>query len=1710
VVSQTGYNIVKEGDLYNSEIATYFVSVSGLRFLYVNPSEAVSFVVPQGRVSSLDIVFGEYFDIDNIKCYLSPINLGDISISYGIESPLESSATISSSGTFIYADIKNAVGFCRITCSGSVDTSVSSLFVEGVRNESMYFGVQNAPISITSIGNSPIGYYGSASEISIYNKDKASSKALVAVAPTGTYIDEYLYLGTTSSGQFYGINQLGITQPSFDKILTTQDSFVYSDESGLVNLWDIVSTSSSYFTVNSDSLSFVASFINADIHVARPAHGYNESSVLGLVCKDTFTTDQSFVASLKIKFTDSSFDSYDKSWVYKPNKFLFGFTNSFPIQEPLLSYSSLDQGSYSRQGGSLAAVWVGADNKEQGTLYVGAAANDGDFSSNNILSSFDEVRTVHNGHSILSAYSLESISEFVLYEENYTDGTLQAPWRTLKVSYDHLSGKAVFLFDGVIVGEYVFSSGSFFEGSRFFLSFVGFGGAEVAVKDFFVSVDEYLTLYSNQSSATAYGSKDSTQLPYKLVDGFYDNSNYSSAWVSSTVPSPANSFSVYFGGVYNVEAVRIKRASEGSTITISGLSSYTPTSSVKTLQLNFDTGDQRYVSFNKEPFLIDGWDIGYMYTVFGERSPVLGASSVTANFYQVNSLSGNTGCLVIDEVEFFTVSGIRSLPSSSYIDDSYGFFSGQKRNLSKTSTSPTMVMVSKDLYDVSTNEMCHLLLENRDYGGSSLVFNNDDPWKYINRTYAESVFKRDGRGSEWVFCSVEGNTAYIWRQFEEVVDLGAFFVNFVNSSSDYGLGFSGRPDSWKLQFLRIGGDPLTDSDWINIPPVSTSYHSVSDYKTYRDRLVSNNDGEYYTLYLNAFDGLGTSVSLPSDLLCRLNRDNKQTYLYSTSAEFSAYVEFDSEIRTQGIRLYISYGYTTTSRAVVASGYSMTGFVVYSSMAVGSYTSPIFDLGGKQNTERVFVDTVHNEGSSYIMYRAGPVPPEYSYDPNYEEWEDLGSSYAGLSEYSSDPLRDGFAMVSYGNYICFIGCTSPDGEVYRYNTITKKWGVGFYMPEDGGGVVLSPDFRTRNSVVNTGSVILMAEGTDGGEGLYTSGIYKYNLVANEYGYDGWEAFPSQRQASAYYAGMAYDGANKLYFVGRDGTITVFDSLTGVINTEGRAEAPLHGLSSRDYFIPTIVENRLFVIGGHAVGSSDYSDSVATVDIYDITNNTWSEGTSAPYKLPTSWCIFYSPYIYVFPYAPMGSHYSPFLKYDIYADEWTEVVSLGYNRATQFLYNNDVVVGNNHSHAYCLCGDYIYGYNSLYGDFRRVKVGKEGWVSGKLPDKDSHEWGVLGGIPWVECAISGEVMPQDRYAQYKAVLSCEEGLPGPSLRSSCIVKPLSIDVSISGTTSVFVKTGVSTEYDAEVWYAGKRYRDVGSTTVYSSIIYGITSDSLSISSSVPCVDIHTDTISGVFCYFDPCVVKEGDDYTMWASHGLVNGVATISYSNIHVMSSVVGYEWSSPVHSIGRGTLSPYDSSGVYGPHVVHNDIYEVWYTALDSLGVERVLRATSIDGVNWYNFSLVQDIGTVGLQYEADSNGAGSPSVILLESIYHMWYHGKDVYGVYRIIHCVSSDGVLWGDHEVVMVPTSMGTLYTYCMSPRVVYDRGVYKMWVIAGNEGNKSVYYGESDEGSSWGSFICSIHKGENYDYDNLGVGTPSVTLNRLYETPNRVLFGKLKLYND
>jgi len=213
----------------------------------------------------------------------------------------------------------------------------------------------------------------------------------------------------------------------------------------------------------------------------------------------------------------------------------------------------------------------------------------------------------------------------------------------------------------------------------------------------------------------------------------------------------------------------------------------------------------------------------------------------------------------------------------------------------------------------------------------------------------------------------------------------------------------------------------------------------------------------------------------------------------------------------------------------------------------------------------------------------------------------------------------------------------------------------------------------------------------------------------------------------------------------------------------------------------------------------------------------------------------------------------------------------------------------------------------------------------------------------------------------------------------------------------------------------------------------------------------------------------------------------------------------------------DSAGVWDediiafPSVLFNGtMYHMWYSSYND-NPSSIGYATSADGITWTKYD---DPATTDPPYDEsdpvlypgspgtyDDEHVSSPTVILVDDLYHMWYAGDGESsdpGNSKICHATSSDGIMWTKDTLNPVVNRgvNGTWDDYWLfEPCVVYDGDIYHMWYCAwnGNYPPDRVRIGHATAphpDSSWtkdpNNPILDIGAFNSWDYDR--VDAPSV----------------------
>lgn len=197
----------------------------------------------------------------------------------------------------------------------------------------------------------------------------------------------------------------------------------------------------------------------------------------------------------------------------------------------------------------------------------------------------------------------------------------------------------------------------------------------------------------------------------------------------------------------------------------------------------------------------------------------------------------------------------------------------------------------------------------------------------------------------------------------------------------------------------------------------------------------------------------------------------------------------------------------------------------------------------------------------------------------------------------------------------------------------------------------------------------------------------------------------------------------------------------------------------------------------------------------------------------------------------------------------------------------------------------------------------------------------------------------------------------------------------------------------------------------------------------------------------------------------------------------------------------DNIGSYDPTVLYiNGQYHIYSSAQSYLGPNYWSMTTQLhtspDGLTWTKFDnnlttpMYIDTTTtngriaMGTSGKGDFERAESPSIIIDDGIYKMWYHGRASGGIMRIFYATSPDGLTWTKYDNT-IPVASNNSSTNgriplgtngsgdeqtLSAPSVIKDDGIYKMWYTGKGGNSNRIYYATSQDGLVWTKYDNSI----------------------------------------
>lgn len=1727
-------NIVKEGDMYNvvdreTTLAKQALSPAEFVSLYsLSGLIGITGTLLSGTEVAFEVHWGETYDISSVHYYHDSPTSSGISISCGLSSGVEAPipfVTVSGGSHTGYVGDARFLRVIHSVSHGHVFHS-TGLYVGGVRNTQLSFGTVSPAGAATLVGPAPTGYLGLATtEVPVINTYDSPVDIKVSLVPTGSDADQYVYLSTTSSGSYYGLNDHGVFVPATQKITLTSDTLLFSSAEEMRERWTVLEGGMQGRVIpSSDGVSVRTATGYALVYTGDIA-----STLFGLLSKEAFTGDQSFTIKVKVRVPRVT------NYFVHGVEFVFGFSNNMPI--PAISYNEgwpcIDERFLDRAGRSGACLSfispsaVGTSSR-YAFLY-------GDGRLTQFKGSFGQPSMMEYAWDTAGIYTHESFGVITGGSAgSNADWTSEAVFRQLTITWDHVDRVASGYIDGVFIGEhrfvYIPQNGIHI----FMLLATNMNSsADLFFKDFEIYTDRLykqrglsstglLSAAANRSADPGYHGAS------KLVD-FTDTE-----WLGGYYPQPNDWMEVFTDIPRDIVGVRVTNPGPLAVTNVSGSLTAYPQYLLKTVYFQPSTGSPLFREIPTTAGaaslfrLVDG-NTGYPTTLSG-------VTSVRATFVDMHgpiSVYGDP-CVAVREFdlieEYYDPVLINKLPPAS---GTVPWSAGSFRNLKQPGYDGSLVLDSQAVYEVALVLDTELLVRGVDYDVSnSFVWTSTTGYEHGGE---QTIFRSCGCAAEHG-SSVAGMWSYsvpasVWRRFGSSRRIKAVYAFWGSGQNVHAL--LGLINRFKVQFLRPGCSVSDEASWEDIPVISVPYTGASaGYTTYRQFFIDNNDGEFYTNVAFSYrlcPGMPTTAwPLPTDTVLkkdwRWSADTVVGDVYIAGdcdmhLSSSLYLEFDEAVTTEAIRFVIDEC-LNESRTAPVTAMNLFTLAMFSDVVYGEYTSPVLDTGSNLNTERIVASVRTSATTSGVVYvRSSEQPPVHQHNYNHLFWQpwviplkdtvfDVETGIAGISgwtHYLQWPKHG----LTVGKRVYIMPTVAGFPPIY-YEYSTGDWGVLPVLGPTAENIRASSTIYNHAVLTESGIMYVAVEVGD----QNTSRFMRYDFEEDQYGISGWRSLSVNRPPEVTTGGMVSYG-EQLYLFGQGGQTVVFDPVSCRWDPT-LAPMPLHDLPYRYDFWPLRYKDSVFIFGG----SSTYGTPVGFIDRYDISADRWDTvdffrffvggrvyalnvgnlalilsacgGVHAVFDLDTGRVVHD-----VVPPLSMSNFIHP---------------RYGFAASVAWAYGEEVVAFDD---------AHILGTG---GFGRKTRLVGTPWEHGKIPALYDEQWGVGGvsALPWKPLTVSSETMPQERYVQFKVVLeTTASGLEPPAVEKLSVITPQTLArVNPGDSAPVFIKTGVAVTSSYEIYYSGAtafQWKGFGWS------LYRVTSaDGQTLSSSTRVLET-TDSGTYQLSFPHSCVVRYApSEYVLWGTR------ARYAYSypyaaedpyfpcisgSIFRAASSDGVHWGGDEEIIPVGYQGVYDTAGSYYCSVIGDLLsgYVMWYTGIQlGTGYGRILRSTSTDGVSWTAPTLAIDKDNSHL-FGVDAAGVFSPTVVYDASAarFFIWYAAKNSLGASSIVVASSGDGVVWGDFVSVRIPASSYATRSSDF-PSVIKDVDTFKMWFVGTDHlFERRLLYTSSQDGVLWATPVLVMSRGL-CGTDSDGLGPVSIVNNRALVVPAKYVSGaRLKVYN-
>jgi len=194
-------------------------------------------------------------------------------------------------------------------------------------------------------------------------------------------------------------------------------------------------------------------------------------------------------------------------------------------------------------------------------------------------------------------------------------------------------------------------------------------------------------------------------------------------------------------------------------------------------------------------------------------------------------------------------------------------------------------------------------------------------------------------------------------------------------------------------------------------------------------------------------------------------------------------------------------------------------------------------------------------------------------------------------------------------------------------------------------------------------------------------------------------------------------------------------------------------------------------------------------------------------------------------------------------------------------------------------------------------------------------------------------------------------------------------------------------------------------------------------------------------DMTIFFKDDLFHIWYTALDENDNYSIGYAT-----STDGLEWKKrgPI-TLDRGSLGEFDSAFIFAPTVIyHNDNWLMWYTGHNGTQT-RIGCATSSNGLFWTKVGMVLDLGEPGA---FDEFSIIQSDVFWQDSMFHMYYIGiEQLTAKRRIAYATSVDGKTWTKQGIALDLGAEGEWDDYQLQYPSVIPGNTERMWFGATNQ---------------------------------------------------------------